>query len=116
MVVVLNYACSFLLGEILVVLFGMMTAALLLRLESFLGVLAVLMGLCSFIFNCSLFEVKVMKSFKCKRSLVQTHEVGNVNIIANFVFPYILQFSSLLAIIDASKSEIEIKSYMRIIF
>ena len=46
----------------------------------------------------------------------QSHKVGNVGIIANFVFPYFCSFLLYLQQMMSIKAKLEIKGYIRIIF
>ena len=49
-------------------------------------------------------------------SFSQTHKVGNVGIIANFVFPYIFSFLLYLHQLMLVNVRLEIKGHMRITF
>ena len=49
-------------------------------------------------------------------SFSQLHKIGNVGIIANFVFPYICSFLLYLHQLILINWKLEIKEHMRIIF
>ena len=46
------------------------------------------------------------RAFSTHLSFSQAHKIGNIAIVANFVFPYICKFSSLFTLIDVSTREI----------
>ena len=64
-----------------------------------------------FLFSGCMFLFVMMNS-----SFSQTHKVGDVGIIANFVFPYICSFLFHLHQLILLNVKLEIKGYVRIIF